>query len=131
MRQHFQQQGEEQWAKDRALMHTNSHAKLRTILTIDPHMTLGIAIRVHALDDTHSPFIDTEAPQGPQQDLSWHMIPKFLKVDHVDEVKIERFVRGDVLLLQLANNLPVDGVSGSSTRHKAKLHLRNFVDVED
>ena len=60
MRKPFQHKDEEQWANDRALMHTNSHAKLLTVLTIDPHMTLDI--RVHALDDTHIPFLDTKAP---------------------------------------------------------------------
>ena len=43
-RKHFQHQDEKQWAKDRALMHTNSHAKLLTALTTDSHRTslLGI-----------------------------------------------------------------------------------------
>ena len=51
---------EEQWAKDRTLMHTNSHTKLLTVLTIDPHTTTGLG--VHALDDPHSPFPDPKAP---------------------------------------------------------------------
>ena len=58
----LQHQNGEQWAQDRTLMHTNSHAKLFIVLTIDPHMTLGIG--VHALDDTHSPFLDPEDPYG-------------------------------------------------------------------
>ena len=53
----FQYQNEEQWAKDKTLMHTNSHTKLLTVLTIDLHTTL--CIWVHALDDTHSPFLNT------------------------------------------------------------------------
>ena len=53
-------QNEEQWAKDRTLMHTNSHTKLLTVLTIDLHTTPGIGI--HALDDTHSPFLNPKAP---------------------------------------------------------------------
>ena len=73
-RQCFQQQDGEKWAKDRALMHTNSYAKLLTVLTIDPHTALGIV--VHAQDDTHNPFIHTQAPQGPPQDLSWHTLSK-------------------------------------------------------
>ena len=80
-RQCFQHQDEEQWAKDRALMHTNFQAKLLTVLTIDPYTALGIV--VHALDDMHSPFIHTQAPQGPPQDLSWHMI----------EIELNRAVR--------------------------------------
>ena len=91
-------------------MHTNSHAKHLTVLTIDPHIV------VHALGDTHSPFDHTQAPQGPPQDLSWHTIEGFL---NVNEGKLEPFVSsGDVLLLQLANN--EGGISGASTRHKDK-----------
>ena len=80
MQKHCQHQNEEQWVKDRALMHTNSHTKILTVLTID-HKTLGIG--VHALDDTHAP-----------QDFPWHTIEGFLKVD---KGKVERFVSGDVL----------------------------------
>ena len=46
---HLQHKDEEQWAKDRALMHTNSYAKLLAVLSIDPHMTPGTG--VHALDN--------------------------------------------------------------------------------
>ena len=63
MRQHLQHQDEEQWAKDRALMHTNSHAKLITVSTIDLHTAPGIV--VHTLDDMHSLFVHTQTPQGP------------------------------------------------------------------
>ena len=59
-RKRLQHKVEEQWAKDRTLMHTNSHAKLFTVLTIDPHPTPSIG--VHALDDTRSPFLNHEAP---------------------------------------------------------------------
>ena len=76
---------------ERALMHTNSHAKLFTGLTIDLHMTM--ATGEHALDDIHGPFIDIKAPQVPLQDLLWHMIECFLKVD---KGKVERFVGGVV-----------------------------------
>ena len=61
--QSLKHQNEEQWAKDRTLMHTDSHTKLLTVLTIDPHMTPGLG--VHALDDLHSPFHDPRAPWGP------------------------------------------------------------------
>ena len=60
MQKPFQHQDEEQWAKDRTLMHTNSHAKFLTVLTIYLHTTPDIG--VHALDDTHSSFLDPKAP---------------------------------------------------------------------
>ena len=62
-RKRLQQQNEGQWAKGRTLMHTNSHAKLLTVLTIDPHTYPGIGI--HAPDGTHSPLLDPEVPSGP------------------------------------------------------------------
>ena len=43
-RTRLQPQNDEQWAKNRTLMHTNSHAKLLTVLTIDPRTTLGIGV---------------------------------------------------------------------------------------
>ena len=46
----FQHRDEEQSAEDRALMRTNSHAKL-TVLTVDPYAIPCIG--VHALKDTH------------------------------------------------------------------------------
>ena len=79
-------------SKDRTLMHSNSHAKLLTVLTIDLHTAPGIVL--HALKDTHGPLIHTQVPHGPQQDLSWHTTEGFLEVD---EGKIEPFVgSGDV-----------------------------------
>ena len=51
-RKRFQYQGKDQCARDRTPMHTNSHAKFLTVLSIDPHTTPGIG--VHALDDTQS-----------------------------------------------------------------------------
>ena len=78
--------------------------------TPEPNFSLywpAHGIVVHARDDMHSPFVHTQAPQGPPQDLSWHMIESFLKVN---KGKIEPFVcSGDVFLLQLANN--EDGIS--------------------
>ena len=53
--QNLHHKNEEQWAKDRTLMHTNSYTKLLTVLTIDSHKTPGLG--VHALDDRHSPFL--------------------------------------------------------------------------
>ena len=53
----LQYQNEEQWVKDRTLMHTSSHAKLLPRLTIDLHRTLGIA-----LDVTHNLFLNPDAP---------------------------------------------------------------------
>ena len=44
---------------DRIMMHTNSHTKILTVLTIDPDMSPGID--VPALDDTHNTFLDSEA----------------------------------------------------------------------
>ena len=97
----LQHQDEEQWAKDRVLMHINSHAKLLIVLTIDPHMAVGSV--VYILDDTHNPFVHTQAPQGPPQELSWHMMEDFL---YVNEGKLEPFVsNGNVLLLLLANKM--------------------------
>ena len=112
MRKGSQYQDEEQCVQDRTLMHTRLHAKLLEVLIIDPHMTLGIG--VHALDDTHSPFIDTEAPQ----DLPWHPVKGFLKVN---KCKVGQCLSGDVFLLQLASNK--GGVSGTSTKHKAELRF--------
>ena len=42
-----------------AMSTTNSHGKLLTVLTIDPHTTLGI--EAYALDDTHTPFLELKA----------------------------------------------------------------------
>ena len=112
MRKGSQHQDEEQCVQDRTLMHTRLHAKLLEVLTIDPHMTPGIG--VHTLDDTHSPFIDTEAPQ----DLPWHPVKGFLKVN---KRKVGQCLSGDVFLLQLASNK--GGVSGTSTKHKAELRF--------
>ena len=95
---------------DRALMHTNSEA---TPHCIDHWPTQDSSIGVHALDDA-------EAPQGPPQDLSLHMIDGFFKGD---EGKLEQFVSGDVLLLLPVNN--EDGVRDTSTRQKAELYLVN------
>ena len=106
-------------------MHTNTHGKLLTVLTIDSHT--APAIVVHTLDDRHGLFVYTQVSQGPPQDLSWRMIEDSLKVN---EGKIELFVSsGDVLLLQLANN--EDGTSVASTRHKGKLHLVNVHHLAD
>ena len=63
-RKRLHHQNEEQWTKER---NTNSHAEILTVLNIDLHMTIGI--RVHALDDTHSPFHDPEVLKGPPKDL--------------------------------------------------------------
>ena len=94
------------------LMHTNSHAKLLTVLIIDPHTVPGIVL--HALDVTHSPRSSPQVPQGPSYDLSWHTIEVFLKVDRG---KIESFLsNGDALLLQMANN-----EDRTSSRHKSEL----------
>ena len=60
MQKQLQHQDEAQWAKNRDFMHTKSHAKLLTVLTIEPHMTPGVG--VHALDDAHSPLFDPETP---------------------------------------------------------------------
>ena len=84
-------QSEEQWAKGRVLMHTNYHAKLFVVLTFGPHTSV---IRVHSDDDKHSPFINTKALQGPSQDLLWHTIEGFLKVDIG---RVGRFVSSNVL----------------------------------
>ena len=65
----FQSLDEEQCTKNGSSMHTNPHAKLPIVLTIDSHKTL--AIEVHAPNDIHNPFLYTEAPQGPSRDLSW------------------------------------------------------------
>ena len=81
-------------------MHTTSHTKLFTILTIDPHMTPGFGVRT--LYDMHSLFVDTEAPQDPLQDLPWHTIDGFRKVV---EGKVKLFFSGEELFLQLANNV--------------------------
>ena len=54
------------------------------------------------------------------------MVKGFVKVD---EGKVDQFVFSDVLLLQLANNK--DGVSGTSNRHKTKLHLINVHHLVD
>ena len=54
------------------------------------------------------------------------MIEDFLKVD---EGKVEQFVSCDVHLLQLANN--EDGVSCTSTRHKAELLLTDIHHLAD
>ena len=43
-RQHLQHHREEQWANDGTLMHTNYHAKLLTVLTIDSHTTPGLGV---------------------------------------------------------------------------------------
>ena len=59
-RNRLQQLAKEQWAKVRTLMHTNSYAKLVTVLISDPLTTMDIGIS--ASDDTHNPFLDTEAP---------------------------------------------------------------------
>ena len=59
VRDEHQDQDDEQWAKKRALMYTKPFIKLLSVLTIDSHMTPGI--RVHLLDDMHSPFLDTKA----------------------------------------------------------------------
>ena len=89
-------------------MHTHSHAKLFTVLTIDPHTTPSDMVGVDALDDMHSPFIDTKAPQGPQQDLLFHTTEGFLRVY---EGKVGKLVCGNVLLLLLADN--DDDVNGN------------------
>ena len=107
-------------------MHTHSYAKLFTLVTIDPYMTPGIG--EHALNDTYSPFLDTEAPQGPPQDLSRHPIKGFL---NVNIGKVEQFAGGDVLL-QLVNNEV--GIFDTATRHKAELLLidvHHLSNVED
>ena len=62
-RKRLQYQNEGQWAKGRTLMHTNSHAKLLTVLTIDPHTYPGIG--VHTPDGMLSPLLNSEAPSGP------------------------------------------------------------------
>ena len=117
--------GEGQWAKDRGLIYIQPNTKLLTVLTIDPHIP---SIGVHAVDNMHSPFPDTEAPQVPLHDLSKHIIECFL---NVDKSKIEQFVGGYAPLLQLANN--EDGICCASTRHNAELHfvgVHNLADLE-
>ena len=58
---HFQRQDEEQWAKYRVLMHTNSHAKL-AVLTIDTDTIPCIGVRI--LDEMDGLFLNTGAPQA-------------------------------------------------------------------
>ena len=89
----FQSLDEEQCTKNGSSMHTNPHAKLPIVLTIDSYKTLGI--EVHAPNDIHNPFLYTEAPQGPSRDLSCHTIEDFL---NVNKGKVEWFVASDVLL---------------------------------
>ena len=112
---HLQHKDEEQWAKDRALMHTDSNPKLPIVLTIDSCTPPWI--RLHILYDMHRPFLNTEVPESPPMNLSWRMINSLLSVNGG---KAGPFVSNDVLL-QLANN--DDGISGTSTRHKGKLPL--------
>ena len=56
----LQHQDEEQWAKDKALMHAISNANFLTALKIDPHNTSGIGVQ--NLDVTYRPFLHPEAP---------------------------------------------------------------------
>ena len=101
-----QHQVAEQWAKNRALMHSNSHTKILTVLTIDLFTAPGIV--VHALDEIHGPFIHAQAPHCPPQHLSWHMIWGIIKGD---KDKIKLFVGGgNALLLQkIAPVVPLQG----------------------
>ena len=113
-RKSLQHQDKEEWARDRTLMHTNSNIK--------PWLCWPwTCIRLRALEYIPwltSPFLNPKAPLGPPLDLPWYTIEGFLKVD---EGKLEQSVSSDVLFLQLANN--EDGVSGTSPRQKAELHL--------
>ena len=59
----LQHQDEQQWSKDRALMHVDTYAQILTVLTIDPHTTLGMG--AHALNDMQSPFLGPGDCQGP------------------------------------------------------------------
>ena len=65
-RKRLQDQDEEQWTKDRALMHTDSHAKLLTVLTTDSHMTPDIGVHPWMTCTAHSstrrPLRSTIAP---------------------------------------------------------------------
>ena len=70
-RQSLQHQNEEQWAKDRTLMHTNSHTKLLTVPSIDPHTTPSLG--VHALDDPQSPFLDPRLLKAHHRTFLWTM----------------------------------------------------------
>ena len=56
----FQHQDEQQWAKNGALVYTDSHAELLTVLAIYPYAASGIS--VHALDDSDRPFLHADAP---------------------------------------------------------------------
>ena len=78
MRQHLEHQDEEKWAKDRALTHFKFHAKLLTVLTID-HTRSGHCGTCFAWHT--QPIHPHPGPHGAPQDLSWHMIDGFLKVD--------------------------------------------------
>ena len=102
IQKHFQHQDKEQWAKDRALVDTNPHAKL--LITYCP------LTRAWPLAREYMPWITCTAhsstPRGPPQHLSWHTIKGDLKAN---EGKIKRFVGDNVLLLQLTNNK--DGAS--------------------
>ena len=107
---------EEQLAKDRVLMLTNSHPLLYWPLihtrpwTLEymPCMTHAAYSSTPRLLKAHSRIFLGTRSGG------------FLKVD---EGKVEQCISSDVLLL-VANN--EDSISGTSTRHNNKLH---FVDV--
>ena len=66
---HFQRQDEEQWAKYRVLMHTNSHAKL-AVLTIDTDTIPCIGVRI--LDEMDGLFLNTGAPQTRRHEMLQH-----------------------------------------------------------
>ena len=83
-------------------------------------------VRWPALDDTYRPLLDTKTSHSPPEDFSWHSIESVLQID---KGEIERLLRCDVFLLQLAANK--DGTSCSPARHETELHFINVHHVAD
>ena len=79
MQKSSQPQDKKNLDKDRALMLTISDAKLLTVLTIEPIITPGTW--VHALDNTHSPFDDIEAPPRYHRTSCGTRAEGFLKIN--------------------------------------------------
>ena len=90
-------------------MHTNSNPELLAVLTADTYTAFDL--RIHALDDTYSPLLHSQTPQGPTKNFPGYSVESLLQVN---KGEVKWLVCSDVLLLQSAED--------EEPRHKAKLH---------
>ena len=118
VRQSFQHKYEKQGAENRSLMHTNSNPKLLAVLTVDTYTAFDI--RIHALDETYSPLLNSQTSQGPPKNFPGYSVESLLQVN---KGEVKWLVCSDVLLLQSKED--EDGISEATTWHKAKLHSVN------